>query len=327
MDEYEKAFLEDEAAAEQPVSEDAPKQEAQEPEAAPEAAAEPQAEAAPASEEQGAQEPQASAEKAPEQGEGEIADYREAYEKLLHRVKTEDGRLPHVVDENRQLRARLREMEAEAAEQAANIRHVNFTPDEVEAEDIAAFRKNYPEVAKATVDGKKASAWQKLLVDRGPEEVVALYETRVEDNAGAVEELRAELQRRDHEKHLADIEAKHPDWVDLVVNKAPQHSNDTYNPEFVGWVETLPYKAAQGVVWAIQNGTAAQINEVLDHYKAHRNARSAPAGAPQKSPAAQPTQARKVAPGALAVPQRGAPHPPKGQLDPNDYEGAWASSG
>ena len=77
-------------------------------------------------------------------------DYRALYEKERQRADSMQGLYQSRMDEYRQ---RVEAAERQRAEQPAVP---GFEPDEIEKEEIEAFRKKHPEIAKDTVDGKKA---------------------------------------------------------------------------------------------------------------------------------------------------------------------------
>lgn len=290
-----------EEAAETPAAEEA----AQEPEVAAPAEAEEPPQASDPGDEPAASPPQAD----------EMEALRKRYEGTKARYQAEERK-------RKELEARLQEIEAQQTRPKSDP---SLGLDDVEAEEIEAFRKAHPDIAKATVDDPKLAArWQKLLLERGEDEVIVTFETARGQASGVKEELSAEFSRRDAAAHLKAIEDEHPDWQSLVVNPAPQHEQDTYAPEFVGWLGMLPMQVGQGVVWALQNGNASQVNTVLRAYKEYRT------GASQKTPPRAPAntppltaERQAAAKAAMAVPSKGAPPPKSRPGDNATFDELW----
>jgi hypothetical protein len=248
----------------------------------------------------------------------ELTALRNKYEGTKARYQAEERK-------RKELEARLAEVEAK---QNAPKSAPELDLDDLETGEIEAFRKAHPEIAKATVDNPRLAArWQKLLLERGEDEVIVTYETARGEASGAEQKVMQELQRRDAEAHLKAIEAQHPDWQDLIVNPVPQHEQDIYNPAFTGWVGMLPMNVGQSVVWALQNGTAEQVNTVLKAFKDYRaneqRAKTPPqrgnhTNAPPRSP-----QMQAAAKAAMAVPSKGAPPPKSRPGGDATFEELW----
>lgn len=242
-------------------------------------------------------------------------DYRALYEKERQRADSMQGLYQSRMDEYRQ---RVEAAERQRAEQPAVP---GFEPDEIEKEEIEAFRKKHPEIAKDTVDGKKAAAWQKLLVNRGEDELLTLYEVNRSTAEDSAAEIREELNRRATNDHYAAIEAKHPGWMQLLANPTPKNQDDIFSPDFSQFVMGLPFQEGQLAVRIIQGGTSDQVVALISAFKDWQGRRSAPPAAPQKKP--QP-DLRRVA-SAAPVSGRSAGAPPAAP-DPNDFGAAWAEA-
>jgi hypothetical protein len=235
-------------------------------------------------------------------------DYRAMFEAEQQARKSLEGRVNAQKAEYNQ---RLAEMEQARAKPAAP----SFEPDEVEKEEIEEFRKKHPDIAKATIDGAKGGAWQKLLVNRGEDELLTLYEVNSSVADERTAEIREDLGRRATRDHYATIETAHPDWMQLVANPAPKSADDVFNPEFAGFVMGLPYSEGQLAVQIIKEGKPDQVIALISAFKNWRSKRPA---SPSKS---QPQDPRRVA-SAAPVRGRSAGTPPAA-ADPNDFGAAW----
>lgn len=264
----------------------------------------------------------------------------QAGEEVVPRSQYEGTKVRYIAEERkrRELEQRLAEMEQRLAQPPKDdaSKPPALELDESEQAELDAFRKAHPNLAKATVDNPRTAAhWQKLLLERGEDEVAAIYDASVSAAAGPVETVRAELERRDAEQrrtaaeaHLAAIEGQHPDWSSLLVNPAPQHEQDRYHPEFVSWVDMLPFKVAQGVAWAVQQGAADDVNKVIAAYKAYRANRSGAASTRgTQQPSSQPlsAQARAAAQAATVVPTRGTASPRSRPGGDATFEELWVA--
>lgn len=241
-------------------------------------------------------------------------DYRALYEKERQRADSMQGLYQSRMDEYRQ---RVEAAERQRAEQPALP---GFEPDEVEKEEIEAFRKKHPEIAKDTVDGKKAAAWQKLLVNRGEDELLTLYDVSRATAEESSAEIRAELAQRATRDHYAAIEAKHPGWQQLLANPNPRNADDIFHPEFSQFVMGLPFQEGQLAVSIIKEGTSDQVVHLISAFKDWRSRRTAPPAAPKKP---QPDLRRVASAAPVSGRSAGAP---LAAADPNDFGAAWAEA-
>jgi hypothetical protein len=290
-----------EEAAETPAVEEA----AKEPEAAAPVEAEVQTQASAPSDERAVSPPQAD----------EVEALRKRYEGTKARYQAEERK-------RKELEARLQEIEAQQTRPKSDP---SLGLDDVETEEIEAFRNAHPDIAKATVDDPKLAArWQKLLLERGEDEVIVTFETARAQAARAEEKFDAELRRRDAMAHANAVDRIAPDWKELVLNPAPQHENDVYAPEFVQWVNRLPMEVARGVVWALQDGQAEHLGTVFDAYRQYRA--SASSKTPPRAPANTPpltAERQAAAKAAMAVPSKGAPPPKSRPGDNATFDELW----
>lgn len=270
-----------------------------------------------------APEPEATPEPAPQEKPEPQDDYRKELERLRaveQKHKSEEGRYVRELRARQELEAKVKALE----EHNARTSNPPLDLDETEQGEVEDFRKKHPDIAKATVDGPRGSVWQKLLLERGDDEIIAVYDAARSEATGAREQVMGEFHRRDAESHLAQIEKEHPDWVELTVNPNPQHEQDVYRPEFVQWVQMLPNQVAVGVIDALKGGTAKQVNTVIQAYKEYRKGPQSPGGTEQKQAPPRAPQNSAAAKAAMAVPSRGTP-PPKASAAGNNasFEDLW----
>jgi len=243
-------------------------------------------------------------------------DYKTLFERSEQARKSLEGRIDAQKEEYQR---RLKKLESGRPQKPA----VSFDPDEVEKEEIEAFRQKHPEISKVTIDGAKGSAWQKMLVNHGEDEVLTLYEVNSDVAEGMTAEVKDELGRRAEKEHYSAIEAAHPGWMQLVSNPNPKDPSDVFNPEFAGFVMGLPYADGQVAVNIIKSGTPQQVIALLSYFKDWQAKRNAPPVTP-KEPKPQKQDPRRVT---AAAPVRGrSTGIPPAAPDPNDFDSAWAEA-
>jgi hypothetical protein len=136
------------------------------------------------------------------------------------------------------------------------------------------------EIANAFGDFSEAGIAKGVasLVDKRTQAMLADVEARAE--AKATERVRAELAARDFElqklSHFDAINKAHPDAESIA-----------QSVELDGWIKQQPSYAQAGIAQALQHGTAAQVIEALDAFKA--------ATTPQKPAAVTPPPVDKQA--------------------------------
>lgn len=132
--------------------------------------------------------------------------------------------------------------------------------------------------------------------------VAAVVEARVNAALAPVQQKQALTEA---EEHLAAIHAKHPDMESVVPSN-----------EFAAWFHAQPKFAQPGIQAVLKEGTADEVNELLDTYKA-ATGKNTPEPAPQVP--APVAAARAQAAAAIAKAQTGVPSslseiPPAGAL-------------
>lgn len=114
------------------------------------------------------------------------------------------------------------------------------------------------------------------LVDKRAQSMLAEVEARAE--AKAAERVRSELEARDYEaaqrSHFDAINKAHPDAESIAQSQ-----------ELRAWIGSQPSYAQAGIVHALQQGTAEQVIEALDAFKAST---AAPKATATTTPATKP---------------------------------------
>lgn len=138
--------------------------------------------------------------------------------------------------------------------------------------------------------------------------VAAIVEDRVTAALAPVQQKQALTEA---EEHLAAIHAKHPDMESVVPSN-----------EFAAWFHAQPKFAQPGIQAVLKEGTADEVNELLDTYKA-ATGKTSPAPAPQvpdpgatakAQAAAVIAKAKTAAPSSLSeIPPAGAVHHDQGE--------------
>lgn len=122
-------------------------------------------------------------------------------------------------------------------------------------------------------------------IAKGVETLVARKTAAIEAQLAA---LLAPIQKQEAEtatdSHFSAIEAKHPDVESVVPSQ-----------EFTNWMNAQPSVARSALKAAIESGTAPEVIEVLDAYKAATGKPAATTGKPSAAAAAQAAIARAQA--------------------------------
>lgn len=277
------------------------------------------------------------------------------YELIIERLRAQQER-------NRQLEAQLNsDGEQAGARQPASGQDSRSMgpakkvaiPEELQ-EDAREFQDQYPDFyAYLEEDSPAGKRMRDALRDYGPEQAALVAETRmlrdeIERTRREAEEktsaITRKIQEEEVKRHFDVVAEKHPEmgwrssdrhkeWVDFINNVR-------------GWIETLPYREAQQAMQVAEKGTADQVIQLLDAYKAatgsgqqgHADQPTQPDKQTGDSPDTKTAQAEppvsnsgnqqaredkeKMIRAAEAIASRPAPpRPPR--PDPDDFDAAW----
>ena len=193
-------------------------------------------------------------------------------ETLRDRSKTLEG-------ENETLRAQLAELNAK---QQANLERA-----EEKAQDRADAGQNQTaadqnlEAAKAAIG---AGVDVSIFGDFSEESLAKGIVTLMSQNREAIRaELKAEM-KADLEREFAPVKAKQTQdasevHVNTILAKHPDANEIVQSSEFDAWVKSLPGYARSAVAAVLdpeKGGTAAEVNEIFDTFKAQTGKTSAP---------------------------------------------------
>jgi hypothetical protein len=258
---------------------------------------------------------------------------REDLEELKKRAHGYDSMLGRLEQE----RARARALEQQLAalqqqrpthsmdEGSAPAGEVADLPEEIR-EDVEAFQKNYPGYARMIADGgETGKSLRHLLTDYGPE-VAAIQARSLELESkltGSLESIQQQTARAQALSHQERILSDNTDLAEVATIDAngqlsPLPDRELQFQEFFTglneWVATRPYAEATRWLEYQQNGTPAQVGELLRNYRTYRTSAHDPT-----SQAASPARADKAR-AAGTVPSR-SPSVPTKDPDPDDFEG------
>lgn len=138
--------------------------------------------------------------------------------------------------------------------------------------------------------------------------VAAIVDAKVNTALAPVKEREAKTEA---EEHLDAIHAKHPDMESIVPSR-----------EFAAWFHSQPKFAQPGIQAVLKEGTADEVNELLDTYKA-ATGKTSPAPAPQvpdPGATAKAQAAAVIAKAKTAVPSSLSEIPPAGAVHHDQAE-------
>lgn len=139
--------------------------------------------------------------------------------------------------------------------------------------------------------------------------------TFVEKRARQIAAEQAQQAQSSLEQRLTPLEQAQREAADLqhqqtILAEHPDASEIAASDEFMGWIDSQPDYLQPAMRQVVQNGSAAQVNQLLSQYKTANPAKPAPSNERQ----------RQKAQNARAVPSRSSA-PPRRKAD--DFESAW----
>lgn len=188
-------------------------------------------------------------------------------------IMAKDG--VHTIDYNKLVEAREAERaaKAEAESLRAQLAAARTTapapsPDAAPAAQPAVDASKEP-VSFGTYDDKDLATGVQVLIDR------ALTQAKAEWDK-TLTPLQVQAVERAHKEHLTTIYSAHPDAESIVVSR-----------EFEAWKASQPSFTRNAIEAVQDRGTAAQMVELLNSYRAARPATPSPAPAPAPAPGKQ----------------------------------------
>lgn len=146
---------------------------------------------------------------------------------------------------------KLEEAQSQAAQPQAPAANATQAADWISPDEIA---KAFGDFSEAGIAKGVAS-----LVDKRTQAMLADVEARAE--AKATERVRAELEAR-------DFEARQRSHFDAIHKAHPDAESIAQSVELEAWIKKQPSYAQAGIAQALQQGTAEQVIEALDAFKA-----------------------------------------------------------
>lgn len=231
------------------------------------------------------------------------------------------------------LEARERELKSKAEELDAREQALKAKPEGEKQDAI----EDVADQAAATGDREMAQAANELAeqVEAGQitadEAIASLKEDFGESFVNMITTVartavKADVERMqaDHQKDIESIADRYQrEHFEAIHDAHPDAFDIAQTDEFKAWAEK------NGKQDLVQNGSARQINKMLDQYKKEQAPAAAPSPAPAPAPAAPrtvPAASEDDAHAATAVRSTGIAVPPRPkQVAENDYEGSWAA--
>ncbi|MFW5910507.1 MAG: hypothetical protein ACOCUJ_01545 [Thiohalospira sp.] len=225
-------------------------------------------------------------------------------QKYEQRLKSIEGRLRATADENKELKRRLQEgggqggpAKPDTAKQG-EAGTQNAGDDDGDGPDSDTGSQNDEVRARLTEEfGEDIANY----IDKRAQEIANQQISRVDERITPLEQARQEVAA---EQHRAAIEGAHPDAGEIASSK-----------EFGQWIDSLPSYAASAARQVVEQGSAQEVVELLDQYKASRG--TAAQGGQQDQKTTKPESANR----ARAVPSRRTT-PPKAKAT-QDFDAAW----
>lgn len=228
-----------------------------------------------------------------------IASKSGAYTIPFEKLQQARDKAHALAGENEALKAQLAEL---SARQQANLQDQQAAAQVREAagQQATAADRNLEAAQNAIEQGVDVS----IFGDFSEEALAKGIQTLSAQMAGQIrQELRAELeqgleplrQQREQgevQQHYGAIYERHPDADELAQSE-----------QFARWMQTLPSVMRDGVAYAMQDGTTAQVIEVFDAFKQQAGA----AAAPHKSQAKGAPEVQRRVPNSLSE-MAGEPH-------------------
>lgn len=219
-------------------------------------------------------------------------------QKYEQRMKSFEGRMRTVVDENKELKRRLQEVGGQggpaqpdtATQGSAGAQQTGNEGGDGPDSDTGSQDDDLRARVKEEY-GEEIAEW----VDKRAQEIADQAVGRVDQRIAPLEQARQEAEAAQHQQAIL---SEHPDAAEI-------HQSQ----EFGDWLDSLPSYAASAARQVVEQGSASEVNELLSQYKASKQ--------PEPSEAQKPAGASK----ARAVKSRSS-GPPKAKAN-NDFDAAW----
>ena len=249
------------------------------------------------------------------------------------------GRLDQVRRENDQLKQRLAQLEQAARQpQAPQPRQQHQAPQpqaqipEEIREEVSEFQRQYPQFANLVTDqGQVGQSLRKLISEYGPEvaaiqadsfvtrhqlqqQVQQVQQAVQQDRAAQLVEQKRAVLLGNHPE-LAAVADVGPDGR-LYARQGKEKDLQGYLQGVDTWIRSLPYGEAENWMRIQQQGSPAEVHQLLSAYHNRSSQQQAPRPDPNRS-------ARAAAAG--AVPSRRGSMP-KSEPDENDFSGAFSAA-
>ena len=258
-----------------------------------------------APEQSGTQEQEPSAEKPA----GKPADEQEEVVPKAH-YNSMLGRLQAEQRKRQELEERLSKLEKPAESTAVEV------PEDLQTE-IEELKKRDPQLAAIVLeDSKDGEKLRKGLEEYGVDYAEERADTirlrrEVSQKVSSVEATtQSAVRDAQTQAFYSAVAVKHQDWVSVTTDPARRQEYDAYMKDVRTWAESLPYAQGAQAFRVMEQGTPAEVIDLLDRYKSAKHGN----GSGRKGPSAED---------ALAVPSRSGPPPSKKMAPKDDFDAAF----
>jgi len=224
-------------------------------------------------------------EKESEDSPEEDTDYKSLYEQEIQRTKSWEGRL-------RAADQKIKELESTKSDTPEKPDN----PQNDATDDLESFFSDYPELK----DPLNAIIEKKTKGELAP--VLDTLNKLQEGFDERLQPVQSYMRERAAKEHFDSISAKHPDYLDIV-----------NSGKLDAWIKTQPIYLQKTYEEVISRGSAEEAVALLSDYKKTLTN--------NKSQAAQETRNRQAIESEAVRGKSGGP--PRGQPDPDDFDGAW----
>lgn len=220
------------------------------------------------------------------------------------------GRLQAEQRKRQELEERLSKLEKAPESSAVPV------PDELQTE-IEELKKRDPQLAAIVLeDSKDGEKLRKGLEEYGVDYVEERADTirlrrEVSQKVSSVEATtQSAVRDAQTQAFYSAVAVKHQDWVSVTTDPARRQEYDAYMKDVRTWAESLLYAQGAQAFRVMEQGTPAEVIDLLDRYKSAKHGN----GNGRKGPSAED---------ALAVPSRSGPPPSKKMAAKDDFDAAF----
>lgn len=185
-----------------------------------------------------------------------------------------EGRLRKTQEELEAARRKLAEVQSPRVQESEALKPEDL-PEDIRA-DVQAFISSNPNFAAVMLEkSRKGERLRRALEEYGPEHVLVeeMAERAMDERQARVEEIRSRDEKVStiRAAHFALIFEAHPDFAKVCEARAVNPGAfDDYRANLDAWSEEKPGKEYKRIQQALNEGTSAEVIEVLNLYKSEK---------------------------------------------------------